>query len=106
MHDGVWMDVDATCSSSVVASSELVAPEALLGEAQVVVPATEVEVPGRFMAPTSPSRPTPAKALTATPAVSASSFLKAALRARTLLFSDIALSCTCRTMPVLDECSL
>lgn len=106
MHDGVWIEVDAVCSSSVVASSELVAAGALLGDAQVVVPATEVEVPGRFMAPTRPSRPTPAKALTATPAVSRSSFLKAALRDRILLFGDIAWSCTFRTMPVLGECSL
>jgi hypothetical protein len=100
------MDVDANCSSSVVASSELVAPEAVVGDAQVVVLATDDDAPGKLRAPTKPSKPTPAKALTATPAVSRSSFLRAALRARILLFSDIGCSCTYRTMRVLGECSL
>jgi len=78
------MDVDADCESSVVASSEFVVPGKTVGDTQVVIPATDVETPGELSAPSRPSRPTPAKALTATPAVSRSSFLTAALRARIL----------------------
>jgi hypothetical protein len=54
-------------------------------DTQVEVPAEEGDVPGMVRAPNAPNKPTAPKALTATPAVSRSSFRKAAARARILL---------------------
>lgn len=79
------MDVSAELVSPEVSSSEFVAPDCLVVDAQVEVPDEEGDVPGMVRAPNAPNKPTAPKALTATPAVSRSSFPKAAPRARILL---------------------
>jgi hypothetical protein len=100
------MDVGAELASSEFASSEFVAPDGVVVDTQVVVAAGDDGVPGMDRAPNAPTKPTAPKALTATPAVSRSSFRKAALRARILLSSDIARSCMERTMALVSESPL
>jgi len=79
------MDVAAGLVSSEVSPSEFVESDGLLVDAQVIVLTAEGDVPGMVRAPNAPNKPTAPKALTATPAVSRSSFRKAASRARILL---------------------
>lgn len=85
MHCGALTDVSDEFVSSDVSTSEFAAPDGVMVDAQVEVPAKEGDVPGLVRAPKAPNKPTVPKALTATPAVIRSSFRKAAPRARILL---------------------
>ena len=79
------MDVAAELVSSEVSTSEFVESDGPMVDAQVIVLTAEGDVPGMVRAPNAANKPTAPKALTATPAVSRSSFRKAASRARILL---------------------
>lgn len=69
-------------SSEFVSSDSVVVDVAMLGT-HVASPWDE-GVPGMVKAPSAPNKPTPAKALTATPAVRWSSFRTPAARAATI----------------------
>lgn len=80
VHGATRRAVDDEIESSECASSELASSDVVLVDAHVVT-ARGDEVPGMVKATHQAIKPAPAKALTATPAVSWWSFRKPALRA-------------------------
>jgi hypothetical protein len=86
-HEGAKPVLDGDAESSEFVSSELVSSDSVLVGVvmvgtQVASPWGEV-VPGMVKAPNAPTKPTPAKALMATPAVRWLSFRTPAVRAPT-----------------------
>lgn len=82
-HEGAKPVLDGDVESSEFVSSDSVVVDVVTLGTHVASPRDE-DVPGIVKAPSAPNKPTPAKAVTATPAVRRSSFRTPAVRAATI----------------------
>jgi hypothetical protein len=83
VHEGAKPVLDGDAESSEFVSSDSVVVGVVMVGTHVASPWDE-DVPGMVRAPNAPIKPTPAKALMATPAVRWLSFRTPAVRARTI----------------------